>query len=37
MSYEIRVEKLRLSECESVWALLRRLAARLWARLKREE
>ena len=36
MSYEIRVEKLRLSECETVWNWLRRLLARLWARLKKE-
>lgn len=37
MSYEIRVEKLRLSECETVWALLRRLLARLWSKIGREE
>ena len=35
--YEVRIEKHKLVECETVWALLRRLLAGLWARLKKEE
>ena len=34
---EVKIEKFRLVKCETVWGLLRRLLARLWSKIGREE